>query len=267
MPGRQLTGFDENFATLTLGVDTLFGGDALAESGADHMIADTWTSGAEPPAIYSSPEAIQLREAGGVKTSENSEAVTALIENHDLRSLPERLREMSSGFDEDRRIYVENQVAAFEVMLGTAASIDAGTELPSYDERYRIATGIEDPCLIDTAPLRGNLRQALSSADYEVSRSRSLRETLLDWKSDNQLSPEKIPERAQLVRTKLLELTREKIFPHLDICVSPGKTVNDFGFDGQEFRMVRKLHFTGSSIYRGRGIRGRRALTSSIVRI
>ncbi len=52
---REPTEVEQKILTLLIGVDSLLGGDALAESGSQHFIADTWFSGYLPSAIYYDP--------------------------------------------------------------------------------------------------------------------------------------------------------------------------------------------------------------------
>jgi len=157
MTADRMTEFDTKLATLLIGVDSLFGGDALASSGKDRVIVDTWTSGLDAPAIYYDPIASQLRKMNGYKKTGNF-LVRQFIDRHDLENLPQVIREEAKSLDADRCSYMVNLATCLEEMLQTAIELRFGKGLSSPKKRietfercYRAATNYEgDIGLIDT---------------------------------------------------------------------------------------------------------------------
>ena len=255
--GKTLQGFDERLSTLLIGVDSLFGGDDMHESGTRHVIADTWTSGYEPPKIYHDETAQVLREKEGIE-GVDKDVVNGFVKKYKLLELPDVVREDALSFqtnDPDRTNYIHNLVNALEVMLHTAIAISNGTELPSYDTRYRAATAgiLNEAFLIDTKPGREHLKESLAKAGYKVTNDRNLRETMKAWHHDKGNIPsDELAERVNETTSHLLQLTRDRIFSQLDFGI-PGfnRGLSDVNFDGFRFETLSGVHFTGSSIYHG----------------
>ena len=244
MPKKTLTKFDNNLSTLLIGVDSLFGGDALHESGTKHMIADTWTSGFEPPSIYHDPISRHLRVNGGMENFESSTIVEYLIK-YDLLELPDVIREEAASFERDRKTYMNNLVSALEVMLNSYSK--------SYEEKYMTATTLDEVKLIDPTEGKDSLRKALAKSGYGVTNSRNLRETYLAWvKDEGYIPPDQIAKQANTTIRLLFQLTREKIFPHLNVEIKGyNEDLSDVTFDGHRFETLTDEDFTGSSIYQG----------------
>ena len=140
-------------------------------------------------------------------------------------------------------------------MLHTAIAISNGTELPSYDTRYRVATAgiLNEAFLIDTKPGREHLKESLAKAGYKVTNDRNLRETMKAWHHDKGNIPsDELAERVNETTSHLLQLTRDRIFSQLDFGI-PGfnRGLSDVNFDGFRFETLSGVHFTGSSIYHG----------------
>src|SRR3989344_2792992 len=254
---RKLSDYEERLSTLLIGVDSLFGGDVMHESGTKHMIADSWTSNMVPPKIYDDETAKLLRDKGGLDGIDNS-IINGFIRRYNLIELPEIIREDVLSFQNknpDRTTYVHNLVGALEVMLRTAIAMSNGTKLPSYEERYLAATAgtLDDVIVIDTKFEREHLRESLVRDGYEVTNSRNLRETMKSWHREmGSISSDKLTERVGETTSHLLQLTRNKIFSLLDFGISRlNKDLSDVAFDGFKFKTLSGVDFTGSSIYRG----------------
>ena len=102
MTKTEPTELDMKLATLLIGVDTLFGGDAMHESGAYHIIADTWFSGTPPPQIYNDSFAHAARDfsqgkEGAPNVLEDADAVNDFVNRLGLRTLPDEIQEQLSG--------------------------------------------------------------------------------------------------------------------------------------------------------------------------
>ncbi len=255
MQARQLQeGFEEDFATLLVGTDSLFGGDALHESGTHHFIVDSWISGMNPPEVYRDPLASQLRSQGGAKPEQDMDAVNDYVAGHQLRELPDKIRAHAASFDPDRRRYIENQVDSVAIMLESAIAGVNGMPRPTFEEMYRTLTRRDDIELSDPREDREQLREALAIAGFEVTPTRNLRETYIAFKNSLGFVPvEKVATEARIILEELLQTTRERMLPVLDPKKRIGhwNSLSEVPFDGHEFRAVSGVRFTGSSIYRG----------------
>lgn len=254
---KTLPEFENRLSTLLIGVDSLFGGDVMHESGTKHVIADTWTSNYTPPKIYYDKTAQLLRDNDGLEGID-TEIVNDFIERYDLLGLPFIVRCESLDFRErspDRSNYFHNLANSLEMMLNTAIAMANKSELPSYEDRYFAATAmaLENVTLIDTTQERDHLRDSLARAGYEISNSRNLRETMRAWHHDKgSVPPEELADKVKETTSYLLQLTRERIFSGIDFNI-PGlnNDLSNVPFDGFRFETLSGVHFTGSSIYHG----------------
>ncbi|MFI5188539.1 MAG: hypothetical protein ACHQF0_17535 [Chitinophagales bacterium] len=260
---NELTEIEQKVVVLAFGVDTLAGGDALHESGAQHFIIDTWTSGMTPPQVYYDPIAKNLRQAGGVSEFGDQKTIKKYIVNYRLHELPNEIRMQIDQLSADRRTDVLSLVDALEMVLRT---LDENVESPGYDEKYRAVTGLAEVRLVDATSYRTTLAQALSKAGFEVRPGRDLRQTILAWEKEmghigayGQEDEEKIDgavvqQRFNETIQKLLEAARERLFSQMDFGI-PGyhSDLSDVLFNGFEFKPINNVSFTGSSIYRGQG--------------
>jgi hypothetical protein len=253
----ELEPAEKDLVTLAFGVDSMAGGDALHESGAQHMIIDTWTSGMEAPTIYHDPIAAEMREKGGADAV-IPEAVSAFTYAHRLHSLPGLIRLESKSLPQERSVFFNNLTNALEVMLQT---LDPNVQTPSFDQRYRTVTMEPEVKVIDPTVYRVKLQRALANAGYDDTvRKKGLREAYLKWELDagfvGEIDKGKID--GHIVEAefnemigKLLQAARERLFPHLSTI--GGTKLEDIEFGGFKFKPVSNVHFTGSSIYSGGG--------------
>ncbi len=260
---NELTEIEQKIVVLALGVDTLAGGDAMHESGAQHFIVDTWTSGMTPPPVYYDAIAKNLRQAGGVSEFSDKEAIKKYINHYRLHELPNEIRTQIKQLDAGKRNDVSSLVDALEMVLKT---VDENVESPGYDEKYKAVTGLTEVKLVDAAPCRKTLQQALTKAGFGIKTDRDLRQSSLAWekakghigaygegdaeKIDGVVVQQKFNETIQ----KLLEVARERLFSQMDFGI-PGHEpdLSDVLFEGFEFKPINNVSFTGSSIYRGQG--------------
>jgi predicted nucleic acid-binding protein len=254
---KAMTKFDADLATFLLGVDSLFGGDVMHESGTKHVIADTWTSGYPAPQIYHDPMAQVLREKDGVDKVD-SETINTFVKKYRLCELPHELKNETQKLGQsnpDRMKYLDNLVDALEVMLRTAVAISNKRPLPSYDERYIAATArtLDDIALVDPTEDRELLRASLARAGYEVTPSRDLRGTMLAWHHDKGDVPvDRLSDKVTTTSAHLLQMTRKRIFPLLNFEIPTyNSDLSDVPFDGFRFKAISGVRFTGSSIYQG----------------
>src|SRR6185437_12025585 len=97
---------DRHVAEAILGVDTLWGGDAMCPSGTGRFIADSWFSDEPLPEAYTHPAAARLRQSGGVSAKTiDREAILEYLREVNLRRAIDSLREESARCDRLRRSY------------------------------------------------------------------------------------------------------------------------------------------------------------------
>ena len=260
---NELSAIEQKLVILAIGVDSLAGGDALHESGAQHFIIDTWTSGMTPPPIYYDTVSESLRKAGGALEYSDKKAIQQYINHYRLYELLNEIRTEIHQLPSDRTNDVLSLVDALEMVL---RELDENVASPSYDEKYKAVTGLSEVKLIDASPYRTILEEALFNAGFEINADRDLRETSLAWenekghignyveggeeKIDGAVVQQKFNENIQ----KLLEIARVRLFSQMDFGI-PGyqPDLSEVSFDGFEFKPINNVSFTGSSIYRGQG--------------
>ena len=260
---NELEEIEQKLVVLALGVDTLAGGDALHESGAKHFIVDTWISGMTPPQVYYDATAENLRKAGGTSEFSDKQAIKKYIEDYSLHELPDEIRKHIEQLSAGRRNDVLSLVDALEMVLKT---VDENVESPGYDEKYRSVTGLSEVKLVDAAPYRVTLQQALSKAGFEVSPDRNLWQANLAWENakghigaygkedDEQIDGSVVQQKFNETIQKLLEVARERLFSKMDFGIAGYQPdLSDILFNGFEFKPISNVDFTGSSIYRGQG--------------
>ena len=245
-----------DIATAVIGVDTLWGGDILQESGTNHFIADSWTSEAKPPEVYWDARAQALREKGGVLGGVDAATVSDFIGAHRLYEAASKM--VTAGYNSLRKMrgdYLRRTGRALITMLDTAVAASRKSDLPSFQQRYLTGTGKEFVGKKDPADAREALRKALSKAGYDTTPSRDLRETFLAWeKGTGVVAPEDIRDGANEFIELLLDLSMKRIFKPL---MESGEKIRGQASalsdarSGLEFRTIRGARFTGSLAYRG----------------
>src|SRR6185312_14301704 len=117
----MMNDLDRHVAEAILGVDTLWGGDAMSPSGAGRFIADSWFSDEPLPEAYTQPAAARLRQSGGVSAKAiDREAVSAYLRDVNLRRAIDCLREESARCATLRRSYFSGLALCLDVMLALA---------------------------------------------------------------------------------------------------------------------------------------------------
>ncbi|MBI4163962.1 MAG: hypothetical protein HY512_03805 [Candidatus Aenigmarchaeota archaeon] len=267
MTKTHATEIDRKVATLLIGVDTLFGGDALHESGAHHMIADQWFSGEPAPEIYHDPFSKSVRDMAqgrstGPNPLEDPDQVSFFVSRHDLLGLTQELKGL--GVDDDDGVYRNNLVKALSVMLDTAMAQVGKWEMPSFEDRYFAATAgtVDSVKVADTSEGREKLREALANVGYDVTPNRNLRETFLEWEGAHILDPREVARIAEVVNKLLFLDMRDRVLANLDFGIEGYKPdLSDVRFAGHRFETIQGVHFTGSNIYHGGEREGRPLLS------
>jgi len=264
----QLEGWELDYATLLVGADTLFGGNIGSPKGVDHGLVDAWTSDYGLPPIYQDTRAAVLREQHGITHNTPQGLVDSFARDHNLRELRYRILEQVDNFEPDRIAYIRSTVEAADIIVETMQAIAANRPLPAYDRRRATATCQDygeakervPAIVLDNA--QQELRLRLANAGYEVTTSRSLRETYLAWESaQERIPPEAMQARAQETIRELLALSRERILAPLDFEIKGCRQdLSDVAFDGIDFKTVKGAFYTMSMAYQGGEKEGKPAL-------
>ena len=249
--------FAQALATALISADTLFTGDVSKVSGRDRFIVDQWTSNAPLPAIHGDPAAVALRERGGMFAPPDEAARTAVAElvgKYDLHDLPDRVVEMASGFEDQRRGVVERLMHSMKLMIKTAVAIADGGKVPSYEERYMATTG-QGLTVYDPKDDVEKLRAALAKRGFDITTSRDLADTTRAWRESLGFVPNEDLAREVLRAKKYLtELVRDVLFSKVDFGDEKfGRHLEGVSFDGYEFRPVTDLpaHATATNTFIG----------------
>lgn len=246
-----VAGFETNLATLLVGVDTLCGGN-VAGSSADRFILDTWSSEKEFPPIYDDAHAGTLRQKGGA-SPETKDAVRIFVAKYALPDLPAQVLRDAEDFVPERRAYITHLCGALDVILRTMVAHATGEKLPSFDERRAaVLLSSAGSVVIDPAPAREELREALEKAGYSYTTGGDLRENVVVWRDQRIVPVGSVGQRMSEIATELTGLLRERILSRLT--VSPPnhwQQLEDTPFTSHTLRFTADRHYTGFSQYDG----------------
>ncbi len=250
---RQLEpGFEQEYATRLVGVDTLWGGNIGVPSGRDHFIADSWPRGeVELPDIYGDPRSEALRKSGGV-TPDSGELVRGYMSQYGLLDKGRLAESLGPGESQLRRRFVGNMERALDVMARAALAVAENRPLPPHEELFEAAV-FRSPELIDPTELREKLRLALSKVGIEVTDRKTLNDAVAEWeKRVGFVEPVDFAKEVAKTNAELLRLTRKNIFGAVDFSADGyDPHLADVLFDGLRFETVTGVTFTGSSAYEG----------------
>lgn len=246
----QITDFERDLSTLVIGVNSLFGGDHLDESGQRLGILPIWFSGYTPP-IYNDKIAFLLRNEGGISSQKlKNPNVSRSIEDYikRLQAVPERLKRAYNSFDEGRRVYIHNLIGALEQMLETAMAIVFDKDLPPFKQRYKAATTFDATIIGENATneAREALTRALNSAGYKT--STGLRNAFLEWWRNSEYSGN-FADRAIQISEKFLALMKERVLSGL--VLPSGINLSDLNLDSYRISAVSGQPYLALSSYRG----------------
>ncbi|MDO8642275.1 MAG: hypothetical protein Q7R76_01635 [Candidatus Woesearchaeota archaeon] len=244
-------GFEINLATLLVGVDTLCGGN-VGGSSAERFILDTWSSGKQLPPIYHDTNAALLRRSNGASPT-TRDTVCDFVVDYELRDLPAQVRCDAADFAPARRAYVNHLCTALDVILQTMFGHATGEKMPSFDERRAaVLLSSSGSVVIDPAPAREVLREALEKAGYGYRTGGNLRENVVVWRDQRVVPVQSVGQKMAEIKTELTGLLRERILSRLT--VSPPNywpRLEDTPFTNHTLRFTTDQHYTGFSQYDG----------------
>jgi hypothetical protein len=229
-----------------LGIDTLWGGDVLAPSGAARCVADSWFSREPLPRSYAHETAARLRDGGGVAAaSPDSAAVDAYLAAVDIpgaiAGLAEEARE-ASGL---RGAYLDGLVICLVAMWDLAMEAVGRGEAVPYARCVRASTGA-DPVPSEPADLRERVGALISHAGYRTDNEGQLLAAVDAWRQDRLVPRGSLAALAAAFIARLDALAVRHVVPLLpqELHAIPRANVR--------FLPIRDAWFSGSMNYLGR---------------
>jgi hypothetical protein len=236
---------DRFVADAILGIDTLWGGDAMNPSGTGRFIADSWFSDEALPPAYSHPAAARVRETGGVSAKvPDVDAIDAYLAAVDIRGAISALAEEGRRQDGRRASYFDGLAVCLEVMWDLGMEIlGRGARVP-YERCVRASTG-KPPEPSDPEPKRRRLAELLARAGHAVTDDRLI-EAADAWRAERMVPSKSIPSLGAAFIAEFDALTARNVVPHLP---APLHTVPRANI---RFLPISDAWFSGSMNYLGR---------------
>jgi len=222
---------EEAVGTAILGMDTLWGGDAMCASGTGRFIADSWFGDEPLPEAYTLAEAAAVRASGGVsaKTPDRA-AIDAYLAKVDIPGAIEALK--------GRGEYLAGLALCFETMWDLAMEIlGRGARVP-YD-RCVLASCAQAPEASDPREKRDRVA-ALLDASGDVPAAVDA------WRAGHRVPMASIRLLGAAAIGHFDALTAANVTPHLP---AEWRTVPRANI---EFLPIRDAWFSGSMNYLGR---------------
>ncbi|HET8734743.1 MAG TPA: hypothetical protein VFM45_13335, partial [Anaeromyxobacteraceae bacterium] len=172
---------DDTVATAVLGIDTLWGGNALSPSGMDRLVADSWFSDRPMPAAYTHPAAARLRASGGVGgDAPDAGAVDAYLAAVDVPGAVGRLAGLAAEVGGIRGDYLAGMAESLQVMWALALErLGRGPAVP-YDRCVR-ASAARAPGPWEPAAKRERVAELLARAGYPARTPEALLAAVDAW--------------------------------------------------------------------------------------
>ncbi|PIN74521.1 hypothetical protein COV18_06485 [Candidatus Woesearchaeota archaeon CG10_big_fil_rev_8_21_14_0_10_37_12] len=217
--GNELTGWENDLATLIVGADSLLGGDFRSPSGGDHFVAEPWTvhwTSDDIEAVYDDVFAQELRRKGGAAGFNDSAAVGDFVARYGLPLKQRDINKATVDLPPLRRKFIENLTNGLNLIVhtGLAQAGIEGAHMPEFDARYRAATRHEGPIrLVDVSSSRDRLRRLLHERGYDQT---YLVDAVHAWETDQErLKPEDIPGKIEEISRKLTPVVKERLLDPL----------------------------------------------------
>ena len=230
---------EELLGTAILGIDTLWGGDVMCASGTGRFIADSWFSDEPLPAAYTVPEAVPVRQSGGVSAkSPGAAAIDAYLAKVDIPGSVEALKGAAAQLGGLRGEYVAGLALCFETMWDLAMEMLGRGPKVSY-HRCVMSSCAQAPEASDplskrerVAELLGGPADLLGSVDA--------------WRATHRVSMASVRLLGAAVIGHFDRLTAANVAPHLPAALRTVPRANI------EFLAICDAWFSGSMNYLGR---------------
>ncbi|MGA2116362.1 MAG: hypothetical protein ABSH56_16595 [Bryobacteraceae bacterium] len=222
-----------------LGIDTLWGGDVMSASGTGRFIADSWFSDEPLPVAYTAPEAVGVRQSGGVSAkSPDVAAIDAYLAKVDIPGAIEGLRGAAEQAGGLRGEYLAGLALCFETMWDLAMEIlGRGAKVPY--ERCVEASCAQAPEASDPIAKRERVAELLGCPS-------DLQEVVDRWRTSHRVPMASIRLLGAAVIGHFDRLTEANVAPHLPVDLRTVPRANI------EFLAIRDAWFSGSMNYLGR---------------
>ena len=165
-----LSGLDATIADALIGIDTVWGGDAMNPSGTGRFIADCWFSDEPLPRAYTHPTAAALRANGGVGAEKpDAASLAAYLAKVDVKGAIQLVLASSQEIGGLRGAHLEGLGLCCEVMLALAMEIAGKGPPVPYERCVRTITGAP-PEPSRPEEKRHRVAELLSAAGYPAAR-------------------------------------------------------------------------------------------------
>ena len=230
---------EEVVGNAILGIDTLWGGDVMSASGTGRFIADSWFSDEPLPLAYTAPEAVPVRQSGGVSAkSPDVDAIDAYLAKVNIAGAIEGLNRAAAALGGLRGEYFAGLALCFETMWDLAMEILGRGAKVSYD-RCVEASCAQAPEASDPIAKRERVAELLGCpAD--------LQEAVDGWRVSHRVPMASIRLLGAAAIGHFDRLTEANVARHLpaDLRAVPRANI--------EFLAIRDAWFSGSMNYLGR---------------
>jgi hypothetical protein len=230
---------EEVVGNAILGIDTLWGGDVMSASGTGRFIADSWFGDEPLPLAYTAPEAVPVRQSGGVSAkSPDVAAIDAYLAKVDIPGAIEGLNRAAAALGGIRGEYFAGLAQCFETMWDLAMEILGRGAKVSYD-RCVEASCAQAPEASDPMAKRERVAELLGGpADLQAA--------VDGWRASHRVPMASIRLLGAAAISHFDRLTEANVAPHLppELRTVPRANI--------EFLAIRDAWFSGSMNYLGR---------------
>jgi hypothetical protein len=237
--------FNELVGNAILGIDTLWGGDAMCASGTGRFIADSWFSDEPLPAAYTDPAAARLRASGGVAATEpDRSAIDDYLSAVDVRGAIRGLAG-SAPAEGPRGEYLRGLAACFEAMWDLAMEVLGRGEPVPYERAVLASTGAP-PSPSDPAAKRERVTELLARAGHSSRTPEDLLAAVGAWRRERMVPMASVRALGNAVVAEYDRLSALHLLPHLSPEMAEVPRANI------RFLPIRDAWFSGSMNYLGR---------------
>ncbi len=238
--------FEELVGNAILGIDTLWGGDVMCESGAGRFIADSWFSDEPLPAAYTHPAAARVRESGGVSAKQpDKAAIHEYLDAVDVAGAIQGLARAGARFGGLRGAYISNLALCFEAMWDLAME-QLGEGEPVPFERCVLASTGAPPSPSDPAPKRERVAELLARRGLASSNGEQLLAAVDRWRGERLVPMAAVRALGDAFIARYDTLTARNVVPYLPL------EMRDVPRANIRFLPIEGAWFSGSMNYLGR---------------
>lgn len=236
---------DKFIADAVLGIDTLWGGDVMCASGTGRFIADSWFSDEPLPAVYTAPEAVRVREIGGVSPKADKTVIEKYVHKFDFPGAIAGVLYEANKISGLRGKYLAGLADSLQVMWELAMeTIGEGTPVPY--ERCVVSSTGKPPEPSNPQSKRERVAELLSKAGFSTATGDALLESVSAWRKARTVPMASVRFLGASVISYFDELSATNVLPYLpkELATVPRANI--------EFLPIKDAWFSGSMNYVGR---------------